>query len=310
MKTLVIGSGILAAVAWLFPGLVVVGLFLGVLPGLVLMAMPTLFLYLLAIWLIRMALPIPGDALAYGIAAAVAVALAALAALPFRIAAEREFAAAAVPEVVPDRPIVLSGDVLIDEESALESPEPPVCDALCMAILDSEGVTSLTHVRNGRSVTYALVDAEEGAPEGLYPFEPAQILQLSERAIDRRISEALEADWQARLTGPQRLVTIPRPAGDPDWQLRTRLEGASEIIGPDGAARLRAVRLKRTVPGIPPYLAFRAQAAATGFADRRFVIGGPLRVTRSAFDEVLPSRLLARALALRDYAAAFGAAAR
>jgi hypothetical protein len=40
-----VGVGVLAAVAFLAPGLVALGLWLGIVPGFVLGVMPTLFLY-------------------------------------------------------------------------------------------------------------------------------------------------------------------------------------------------------------------------------------------------------------------------
>ena len=46
-------SGILAAIAVLIPGSVVLGLFLGVLPGLILAVAPTIFLYTAAFALLR-----------------------------------------------------------------------------------------------------------------------------------------------------------------------------------------------------------------------------------------------------------------
>src|ERR671912_1604779 len=49
-------SGILAAIAVLSPGSVVLGLFLGILPGLILAVAPTIFLYTAAFALIRRAL--------------------------------------------------------------------------------------------------------------------------------------------------------------------------------------------------------------------------------------------------------------
>ena len=46
-------SGILAAIAVLIPGSVVLGLYLGILPGLILAVAPTIFLYTAAFALLR-----------------------------------------------------------------------------------------------------------------------------------------------------------------------------------------------------------------------------------------------------------------
>jgi hypothetical protein len=97
LKTFLIITGALSALVLMFPGLIIIGMIFFVVPGLILIAMPTLFLYLFATSLIRLALPITNSFIAYPIAATIAVALASLAIWPLRHAAEHEFEVAIQP---------------------------------------------------------------------------------------------------------------------------------------------------------------------------------------------------------------------
>ena len=54
-------SGILGAIALAMPALVEIGLWLLILPGLILMLAPTVFLYLATFTVIRMILPLPSQ---------------------------------------------------------------------------------------------------------------------------------------------------------------------------------------------------------------------------------------------------------
>ena len=169
MKAAFVVTGILAALVVLFPGLVVIGMFLLVVPGLILGAMPTLFPYLLATWLIRMALPIASDWIAYPLALGGAIALASLATLPLRSAANAEFEALAEPEIAPDTLIDPSGHVLIHDVQGNGGRFSPSCGALCLALLDLERVEQVTVRYDDDMRTFELVEAEENAPEGESP---------------------------------------------------------------------------------------------------------------------------------------------
>src|ERR671912_252091 len=119
-------SGILAAIAVLSPGLVVLGLYLGILPGLILAAMPTIFLYTsgfaLLRNLLRRRLPTRGriaiNAAATGLAVIAGFALAAPAALDGR----RAVAAATRNDVTPPQPLIIEGDVRLDRFGDAWSP--------------------------------------------------------------------------------------------------------------------------------------------------------------------------------------------
>lgn len=310
MKTVLVVTGILAALVVLFPGLVVIGMFLLVVPGLILGAMPTLFLYLLATWLIRMALPIASDWIAYPLALGGAVALASLATLPLRSTAISEFEALAEPEIVPDAQIAVSGHELIHDVQGNGGRFSPGCGALCLALLDLDAVEQVT-VRHGEEArTFELVEAEADAPAGESPEQPERILQLAAQVPEGQpihaAREALIAHWAERLTVRQRLVEVATPASPADWQLVDDFEGARHtiaIIGPDGVARLRKVGVTKLIPAIPPYLRPDAGSAASGFSGRGFRLAGKLRKQASQFGHAAPDQVFARAIRLKDYSA-------
>lgn len=182
MRTVLIVTGVLSALLLAFPGIVAIGLILFVIPGLILMSIPTAFLYLLATWLIRLALPIKNTVLAYAIAAASAVALASLAVLPIRMAAQRNFAAAIQPEIIPSVQIALSGHILYEKRSDISFSMDPSCNALCLAMLDLEDVTAVTMVRDGIAKTFALrafKPGDENTPTSLEPYAPSEIIDLA-----------------------------------------------------------------------------------------------------------------------------------
>src|SRR6476469_4254929 len=145
-------SGILAAIAVFMPGSVVLGMYMGILPGLVLAVAPTIFLYMAAFALLRnglrRSLPTRGriviNAAAAGLIVAVGFALAA----PAALAGQRAVAAATKNDVTPLQPLTIEGDVRLDRFgdglSPFCRPKREACDALCAALLDTPGVRSVT----------------------------------------------------------------------------------------------------------------------------------------------------------------------
>ena len=190
--------GILAAIAILIRGSVLMGLYLGVLPGLVLAAAPTIFLYLAAFAVIRRLLPF-SSGFAANLWAAVAVfALGVAIALPMALAGRAAFAAAATGDVVPGQPVKIAGHVTLERLGRINpghgrnshnslNTEAPPCDALCAALLDTPGVLSVTLSGSDftgkpfASVTYRLVPKSQAPGETLAPLKPEEIVgQLPE----------------------------------------------------------------------------------------------------------------------------------
>ena len=150
-------TGVGAFIALSAPWLVILGLFLGILPGLVLGLMPTAFMWGVAFalpwFLLRAAL---GDQLA--ILPAALIGAAAMWFIPAASArASRTLLdGALVPDVIPHDRIALAGDILLEVpilklarqvDGAPEeeySRRPFQCTALCAALLATPGVTSVT----------------------------------------------------------------------------------------------------------------------------------------------------------------------
>ncbi|MBA4008546.1 MAG: hypothetical protein C0486_07190 [Erythrobacter sp.] len=243
MTRAVIVTGVLAGLVLLLGD--AIGFFAFIPPVGLLLLMPSLFLYLLAVWGVAAILPIRRVWLARGAALMIVIGLASLAVLPLRLAAIAEFERrAGVPDIVPPARIALAGDVRIEESYALTS---RVCDDLCLAVLDMDGVTSVTVADPQGTTTFRLAAREDADPAAVaQPRDPGGLVAWVGCGED---SGQVEAQWQARLAGPERLVrsaSVTRA----DYTLRP---SADEIL------RGRTVIARRTsvivrVPIIPPFL--------------------------------------------------------
>lgn len=309
VKIALVITGALALLAWLFPGLVILGYFLLLLPGLILHAAPTVFLYLLAMWLIRRALPLANNLVAYPAALAIALGIASLATMPLKMRAEAAIAAAQAPDIVASGPIPVRGNVRLVVEDGLPSSFAPSCDALCLALLDS-GAEAVTKERGGQTVTYRLRPRDgAGLPPGWQEAEPrlaADLLQRGGQDID---NEGFARYWTERLARNDILVTTgENPLADLVIEDLFERDSNRDII--TVAIRQRGARqpllqrrfVRGRVPLIPPYLTLPAGSAGSGFAGRRFILAR--REVLGGFTE-LPANSdleIVRALALRDYA--------
>lgn len=151
-------TGIGGFIALAMPSLVVIGLFLFILPGLILGAMPTLFMYgivFTAGWMGGRALFGDGIlAIAAGIAAVVAFGY--MVPKAARLADMKAYQASILPDVTPPSPIELKGDILfnfphldLNPQKNQKYPYVPgsrgyACNNYCLAALFTPGVTSVT----------------------------------------------------------------------------------------------------------------------------------------------------------------------
>ena len=235
-------SGILSAIAVLIRGSVVLGLFLGVVPGLILAVAPTVFLYTGAFALLRNVLrnrlPIRAGIGVNAVAAALSIAAGFALAAPVALNGRRAFDAATSDEVTPPQPVRLEGDVRLDRFGlAWSTPgrsRKDACDALCAALLETPGVRSVTIAgidASGASVspvTYRLIPKGEARGATLMPAEPAEIvdhLPAPERsaaggqaqwreALDAKkvLKDSVTAKWSLRLAEGESLVMVSPPA--------------------------------------------------------------------------------------------------
>ncbi|MFS0735446.1 hypothetical protein ABC347_00185 [Sphingomonas sp. 1P06PA] len=158
LSTYLLVTGIGAFVALAMPGLVILGLYLLILPGLILGAMPTLFMYgivFTAGWMGGRAYFGDGFlAIAAGIAAVIAFGY--MIPKPTRMADMAAYRASILADVTPPRPIALHGDLLfelphlnLNKQTDRAYPYVPgtrgyACNNYCIAALFTPGVTSVT----------------------------------------------------------------------------------------------------------------------------------------------------------------------
>ncbi len=288
LKAATIASGILAGVVWLIPDLVIVGFMALLLPGLILPLMPTVFVYCLATLVIRYFLPIHNDTLATITAFAIALAPGWLVDLPERLAATARFDAATAPDVIPQVPVPLVGDVLWVESGGMPRDEV-ACDSYCLALLDLPGVESLTYRSAGGEATYRLIAASPDDPPGLSPKNPGQIARdfpyygsgRPTRDLEDRL--AMEREMAAysamRLAREERLVKGSAPASF-DWTIENGISRSAEgngakvdglvVTGPDDGVQYRKLLVEAWRPARIFWLEFVSGSAGSGFAGRGF----------------------------------------
>ena len=193
--------------------LVVVGYFFIILPGLILTLSPTVFVYLALTAVVRRVLPLASPLAANATAFGIALLLGWAVMQPFR---ERELAAYradVLPDIKPSQTIALHGNVRLEMNHRRGRPE---CDYLCMAILDSPKVQSVTvetaaidnKAERTECAAYALVPVKTHPEPGLFPTEPGLLLREhpSFRHVYRgteqiRAAKAVAASWCAASRG-------------------------------------------------------------------------------------------------------------
>ena len=201
LKTYLIITGIGAFVALTMPSLVIIGTFL-IIPGLILVAMPTAFMFGVAFALFRLLL----GSFVSGVPLNVMAGAATLALFwtipqPGLIWARGMLASLKEPDIQASASIALKGDIL------LARPFEGRCDALCAALLKTQGVTSV-RVQTPRDhlITYRIVpDSTAGKRSTVIGHG-----LLEERRYDASDplapQRALEAEWNLMLSEGKALL--------------------------------------------------------------------------------------------------------
>ncbi len=253
---------------------------------------PTAFLYLAATWAVSALLPIRTVWLARAAALGIVVGAACLAVLPLRLAALAAFERQAqVADIIPQTPIALSGDIRVEEGYLFATSK---CDALCLALLDLEGVTSVTVADPDGATTFRLVPVAAADPAAVtQPDNPGGFVEWGGSGGD---SGAVNAYWQARLAGPERLVKAPPPASaDFTYRLATRdIRRGDTIIA-------RWANAVMSVPIIPPMLGMTFAGADSGFAPGPLSLAYELREAGPFRDSPHPYAFFGAVLALKNY---------
>ncbi|WP_442482196.1 hypothetical protein [Aeoliella sp. SH292] len=279
MKYALLITGVLAGLALAVPDLVVLGYVLLIVPGLILTVAPTVFVYLALTAIIRRLLPISSPMRATGAAFAIALLLGWAVMQPFRWSAMAEYHASELPDVLPGQAIELDGHVRLERPDERRDPE---CDYLCLAVLDSPRVKSLTTVTAGRrtppevqpSAAYALVSAKADPAPSMFPSEPGEIVREYLPLIKANrgqmlfaAAKAVEASWILRLAGPEQLRGVnPVEAEGADWIIRVESPsntGTSTlrrvtILDSNGIVQFRQSYRKQAVPARMLYIGFQA----------------------------------------------------
>lgn len=293
LTTYLLVTGIAAFIALAMPGLVVIGMFL-IIPGLILGFAPTAFLwgciFAVAWWAAQAVL---GDtAAAIGAAVLLSAAALFLIPMPSRAAGEIAQRLAVRPDVAPTQRIAMKGDIRIDRPGPrwdnLNSRGRTglrgfSCDNLCVALLFTPGVKSVTinnswnlterehHDGTGgfdpEARTYRLVPKSKCQGPGLLP-DLVGASGLFRDSIER--GRALNAQWNLRLATDVCLVSSapierhdllirdgriggngPRPS---DWSLGFAGPSSEYVEIRDGSGTVLLRRWKSSVSVLTRFL--------------------------------------------------------
>lgn len=291
MKWAVIVTGVLSLLALVLSQTASAALAMVPPLGLILLA-PTLFLYLAGVWGVSALLPIRPVWLARAAAAVIVVGAASLAVLPLRLAAIASFdRQAQVKDILPAAPIMLSGDVRIEDGYAFTT---RTCDDLCLAVLDLDAVTSVTVADPQGATTFRLVPAGQADPATIAaPRDPGGFVAWGGSGGD---SGKVNAYWQARLAGPDRLVRSTPPA-----RAEVTYHLAAQEVRRGDTIIARWANAVMSVPIIPPMLGMTFSGADSGFAAGPLTLAYELREAGPFRDNPHPYAFFGAVLALKNY---------
>jgi hypothetical protein len=242
LKAYLLVTGILAFLAMAMPWLVIIGFIMLIIPGLVLMAMPTAFLVGCVFTAFYLFFKSKLSGVAAGLTAVVATP-ALLFAIPFPAsqAGKADFERLTLPPVTPAGLIRVTGDVRMESGFARWDNanreklgvRPFACDNRCVALLFEPGVTSVTmgstakltfdQIRNGETVnaaetrTYRLKPRAQCGTAALIPDLEGRLGQFGKTMEDNR---AFGLQWQQKLTDTY-CLTGEKPISRHDFLLRT-----------------------------------------------------------------------------------------
>ena len=300
-----VGVAALAAIAW--PGIVLIGLFLGVIPGIVLWVAPSLFMYSLLWWSARaLLLKIPIMARIAGIGMlrfvvpAVSGAIVATPALlvPYLINMRAEDAAQSLRagDQQPDNLVALPAVVaLVIEGNFNWSKQKPFCETLCLRLLFNSTVARVIAVdpARGNATSAFWIERRESCPERAnfnfgvrwktdFPFVRGD---TSEDRVRARIaggeclSEGDGRPEEAAMTISYRTVQEGINILEHPWALQPSPPSVKrlEIFDASGAAIYRRTEVTTVLLTVPLQIATRAGLLTTvtyaGWARSNRILG-------------------------------------
>ncbi|TWT80343.1 hypothetical protein CA13_17560 [Planctomycetes bacterium CA13] len=289
MFILTIIVGVFALIALAMPDLVLLS-FLLIVPGIVLMMAPTVFVYLAAATAIRSILPYGTGVTATSFALFAAGVLGYLVAWPFQMMGEREYRALIQEDVVSATPLKLLGHVRLERRdiSHWKRDQEKECDHLCAALLLTPGVKSVTLAKGKdlQQVTnWQLVPRGSVSDTGLAPTKPEDIFHQYPAKVNRDLNgvsfhefnqarrEQLAAEWNLRLATRETLLASDT-APVPDMTIAiTHLREKSqpsvqrvEVLDKAGVMLFRRSLIKHAVVQAPFYITFQANLSNSHFA--------------------------------------------
>lgn len=321
MKYALVITGVPAGLAMMAPMLVVLGYLALIIPGLILTAAPTVFVYLAATATIRRFLPISSPKTATAVALCAALLLGWAVMQPYRASAIAAYEATLSPDVIPQEALALHGHVRLERPDHRRDAE---CDYLCLALLDAPDVRSVTIATAGRGykadrktlAAYALESTQASDPVGRFPHEPGQVVRehpaLAEMRSGRPFREAtkaVEAEWAVRLSGNERLrVSKPVTAEAADWvisldnQTKGRNSKVRRVTVRDaaGTVHFRKSYVKQAVPAKMFYYGFDVSMGAGTISSASFHVGRQILSTGELSLRLEPELLTAVKLPLPD----------
>jgi hypothetical protein len=237
LKRYLLVTGVGAFIALAMPDLVVLGYFLLIVPGLLLSLAPTAFLWgcSFAFFGSLFRKFLPGRLAALG---GLAVTAALLFAIPWPSlqAGQRLLETSVSPDILPSEPLKPSGDVRLDIAPRHDNKNPPVsgnvrafsCDTLCVALLFTPGVRSVTVNDSGAFTpeqhregagdlamgarTYRLLSKAECGGREITPDLDGHLGLFGETLDENR---AIAAEWNLKLSTEYCVVAEPPiPAWD------------------------------------------------------------------------------------------------
>ena len=248
LKLYLIVTGGLGFLAIAMPGLVILGFFMLIIPGLILSLAPTAFLwgcaYAVAHWLARSRLR-PGW-VALGAVPLTALILCAIP-LPSILMAQAKLARYHLSAVKPANPIRPAGDIRLDR-----STQSSGCDSQCLALLFEPGVRSVT-VNTTREISFAQIR------DGLAPLtqhartfrlkpagqcaagDPKPEISGANFGKTWEDNRAMAAEWKARLTS-ESCLSSSLPIARYDLLLRSGAWRVSDEPGERTSADYAEIR--------------------------------------------------------------------
>lgn len=241
LKRYLLVTGIGAFIALAMPGLVVLGYFLLIVPGLLLSLAPTAFLWgciFTPAWSLFRRFSLNRFAVPGGLAVTAAL----LFAIPWPSlqAGEKLLETSVLPDISPGEALTPSGDVRLDIAPRHDNKNPPVkgyvrafsCDNLCVALLFTPGVKSVTVNDSGPFTleqhragaggfatgarTYRLLPRAECGGREIQPDIEGRVGLFGKTLEENR---AIEAEWNLKLS-TEYCVVAESPISTWDMMLR------------------------------------------------------------------------------------------